>query len=101
MKEFYKKALPSTGVYCVATIDPIAKLTKHKFVENIDDLAEFVESKRIHQPISLLHLVHLVGIAVKLMRPSLLGRSLLILMLAKEKVIHLNKMLSMRLTNSY
>ena len=46
MKEFYKKALPSTGVYCVATIDPIAKLTKHKFVENIDDLAEFVESKK-------------------------------------------------------
>ena len=33
MKEFYKKALPSTGVYCVATIDPIAKITKHKFVE--------------------------------------------------------------------
>jgi len=46
MKEFYKKALPSTGVYCVATIDPIAKLTKHKFVENIDDLAEFIESKK-------------------------------------------------------
>lgn len=46
MKEFYKKALPSTGVYCVATIDPIAKLTKHKFVENIDELAKFVESKK-------------------------------------------------------
>ena len=46
MKEFYKKALPSTGVYCVATIDPIAKLTKHKFVENIDELAEFIESKK-------------------------------------------------------
>ena len=46
MKEFYKKALPSTGVYCVATIDPIAKLTRHKFVENIDELAEFVELKK-------------------------------------------------------
>jgi len=46
MKEFYKKALPSTGVYCVATIDPIAKITKHKFVENIDELAEFIESKK-------------------------------------------------------
>lgn len=52
MKEFYKKALPSTGVYCVATIDPIAKLTKHKFVENIDDLAEFVESKK-NTPINI------------------------------------------------
>ena len=46
MKEFYKKALPSTGVYCVATIDPIAKITKHKFVENVDELAEFIESKK-------------------------------------------------------
>lgn len=46
IKEFYKKALPSTGVYCVATIDPIAKITKHKFVESIDDLESFVESKK-------------------------------------------------------
>ena len=46
IKEFYRKALPSTGVYCVATIDPIAKITKHKFVESIDDLESFVESKK-------------------------------------------------------
>jgi hypothetical protein len=46
IREFYKKALPSTGVYCVATIDPIAKITKHKFVESIDDLENFVESKK-------------------------------------------------------
>lgn len=46
IKEFYKKALPSTGVYCVATIDPVAKITKHKFVESIDELESFVESKK-------------------------------------------------------
>jgi hypothetical protein len=46
IREFYKKALPSTGVYCVATIDPVAKITKHKFVESIDDLESFVESKK-------------------------------------------------------
>ena len=46
IKEFYRKALPSTGVYCVATIDPVAKITKHKFVESIDDLESFVESKK-------------------------------------------------------
>jgi hypothetical protein len=46
IKEFYKKALPSKGIYCVATIDPIAKITKHKFVESIDDLESFIESKR-------------------------------------------------------
>jgi hypothetical protein len=46
IKEFYRKALPSTGVYCVATIDPIGKITKHKFVENIEELESFVESKK-------------------------------------------------------
>ena len=46
IKEFYKKALPSTGVYCVATIDPITKKPSHKFVESIDDLESFVDSKK-------------------------------------------------------
>ena len=46
IKEFYKKALPSSGIYCVATIDPIVKVTKHKFVESIDELESFVESKK-------------------------------------------------------
>ena len=46
IKEFYRKALPSTGVYCVATIDPVVKVTRHKFVENIDELESFVESKK-------------------------------------------------------
>ena len=46
IKEFYKRALPSTGIYCVATIDPIDKTTKHKFVESIDDLEKFVTSKK-------------------------------------------------------
>jgi hypothetical protein len=46
IKEFYKKALPSTGVYCIATIDPITKKPSHKFVESIEDLESFVESKK-------------------------------------------------------
>ena len=46
IKEFYKRALPSTGIYCVATIDTIDKTTKHKFVESIDDLEKFVTSKK-------------------------------------------------------
>lgn len=46
IKEFYKKVLPSSGIYCVATIDPIVKVTKHKFVESIDELESFVESKK-------------------------------------------------------
>ena len=38
IEEFYKRALPSQGVYCVADIDPLTKQTHHKFVENIKDL---------------------------------------------------------------
>lgn len=36
--EFYKKALPSNGVYCITAIDPITKIPKHKFVESINDI---------------------------------------------------------------
>ena len=28
--EFYKKALPSNGVYCVTAIDPATKIPRHK-----------------------------------------------------------------------
>jgi hypothetical protein len=44
--EFYKKALPSKGVYCVADIDPATKKTRHKFVESIDELISAVEDKK-------------------------------------------------------
>lgn len=48
--EFYKKALPSNGVYCVAAIDPIKKIPRHKFVESIDDIqsavSQFNEEKQ-------------------------------------------------------
>ena len=36
--EFYRKALPSNGVYCVAAIDPVSKIPRHKFVESTDDI---------------------------------------------------------------
>jgi hypothetical protein len=43
--EFYKKALPSQGVYCVATIDTSAdKRVKHKFVESIDEIEPLIET---------------------------------------------------------
>ena len=44
INEFYKKALPSSGVYCVAAIDPIKKIPSHKFVESIDDIESAVTS---------------------------------------------------------
>ena len=46
IKQFYEKALPQKGVYCVADIDAITKRTKHKFVESIDELVETIEVKK-------------------------------------------------------
>ena len=45
IKEFYEKVLPSSGVYCVADIDPATKRTRHKFVESIGDLVSAIESR--------------------------------------------------------
>lgn len=42
IKEFYEKALPSQGVYCVAGIKN--KKTKQKFVEDLDELARQIEA---------------------------------------------------------
>jgi hypothetical protein len=44
-KDFYKKALPTQGVYCVADIDPVTKKTNHKFVESVEDLVTAIEAK--------------------------------------------------------
>ena len=44
-RDFYKRALPSQGVYCVADIDPDTKKTQHKFVESIEDLVTVIEDK--------------------------------------------------------
>ena len=43
IKEFYKKALPSQGVYCLATIEPTGdKRTRHKFIESLDDIEDTI-----------------------------------------------------------
>ncbi len=46
MKDFYALALPDSGSYCVADIDPSTKRLKHIFVETIDELVELVSSKQ-------------------------------------------------------
>ena len=38
IKQFYEKALPSQGVYCVARIHPETHKITQRFVENLDDL---------------------------------------------------------------
>ena len=42
--EFYKKVLPSQGVYCIATIEPNKDArTRHYYVESIDDIEPKIE----------------------------------------------------------
>jgi hypothetical protein len=43
IKEFYKKALPSQGVYCATGIDPNGKGAVNKFAETLDELVELIE----------------------------------------------------------
>lgn len=38
IKQFYEKALPSQGVYCVAKIHPTTRKITQKFAESIDDV---------------------------------------------------------------
>lgn len=48
IKEFYNKALPSQGIYCIATIDSgeDAKV-RHKFVESLDDIEPEIEKLKL------------------------------------------------------
>lgn len=39
-KQFYEKALPTQGVYCVAMIHAETKRTRHEYVYNVDELEE-------------------------------------------------------------
>lgn len=39
-KQFYEKALPSQGVYCVALINAETKRTRHEYVYNVTELEE-------------------------------------------------------------
>jgi len=42
-KQFYEKALPSQGVYCVAGIDQTTKKITQRFAETLDQLTEIIE----------------------------------------------------------
>ena len=42
IKEFYKKILPSKGIYCIADINPATGKTTHKFVESVDEIEPIV-----------------------------------------------------------
>jgi len=43
LKQFYEKALPSQGVYCVSGIDPNNNKITNRFAETLDDVFELVD----------------------------------------------------------
>lgn len=44
VKQFYEKALPTSGVYCVLGLDRKADVVHHHFAETLDDVIDKVES---------------------------------------------------------
>jgi hypothetical protein len=43
LKQFYEKALPSQGVYCVTGIEQVSKKTTNRFAETLDDVFKQIE----------------------------------------------------------
>lgn len=43
LKQFYEKALPSQGVYCVSGIDQATKKTQNRFAETLEDVFKLVD----------------------------------------------------------
>ena len=44
VKQFYEKALPTSGVYCVASLKRETKILRHHFAESLDDAIKAAES---------------------------------------------------------
>jgi hypothetical protein len=42
-KQFYEKALPTQGVYCVALINPETKRTRHEYAYSVDELESILQ----------------------------------------------------------
>ena len=56
LKQFYEKALPRLGVYCVTGIDQETRKTSNRFVETLDDLYNEIEkckSKKLNTYVAL------------------------------------------------
>ena len=46
LKQFYEKALPSQGVYCVSGIDQTTKKTTNRFAETLEDVFKLIEKTK-------------------------------------------------------
>jgi hypothetical protein len=46
LKQFYEKALPSQGVYCVSGIEQATKKTTNRFAETLEDVFKLIEKTK-------------------------------------------------------
>ena len=56
LKQFYEKALPTQGTYCVTGIDPNTNKVQNKFAESIDDVIKHIEvfnNKKVNTYVAL------------------------------------------------
>jgi hypothetical protein len=49
LKQFYEKALPSQGVYCVTGIEQLSKKTTNRFAETLEDAFKLIEKIKNQQ----------------------------------------------------
>jgi hypothetical protein len=49
LKQFYEKALPSQGVYCVTGIEQVSKKTTNRFAETLEDAFKLIEKIKSQQ----------------------------------------------------
>jgi hypothetical protein len=49
LKQFYEKALPSQGVYCVTGIEQVSKKTTNRFAETLEDAFKLIEKIKNQQ----------------------------------------------------
>ena len=49
LKQFYEKALPRQGVYCVTGINPSNKKASNRFAETLDEALNIVEKLKEQQ----------------------------------------------------
>jgi hypothetical protein len=49
LKQFYEKALPSQGVYCVTGIEQATKKTTNRFAETLEDAFKLIEKIKNQQ----------------------------------------------------
>lgn len=49
LKQFYEKVLPTEGVYCVTTIDPVSKRVINSFASTLDEMLSLIDQAKVDE----------------------------------------------------